>query len=99
MTTKADLIDNVYHKMRLDGLTREGAQKAVETIFCEMASALGRHEKVVMRGLGEFSVRHKRERIGKNPKTGEDAVVSARHVVRFKPSEKWKKEMNDGKAN
>jgi nucleoid DNA-binding protein len=96
MSTKADLTDTVYHKMRLEGLTRKGAQKAVETIFHEMRSALGRHEKVIIRGLGEFSVVHKNERIGKNPQTCEDAVVTARDVVRFKVSEKWKREVNDG---
>ena len=92
MTTKNDIIRQVSAN---SGLNLRRSQEAVEAIFREMASAMGRHENVLIRGLGEWSVRHKRERIGKNPRTGEDAIVSARSVLLFKASEKWKREVND----
>ena len=90
--TKNDIVRQVSAN---SGLNLRRSQEAVETIFSQMASAMGRHEEVVLRGVGTWAVRHKRERMGKNPQTGEDAIVSARTVVQFKASEKWKKEVND----
>tara|TARA_R110002020_G_scaffold388033_1_gene598770 strand:+ start:252 stop:536 length:285 start_codon:yes stop_codon:yes gene_type:complete len=71
------------------------ALNIVETIFSEVKQGIAREESVTLRGFGSFHAIHKRERIGRNPKTGEDAVISARRVTTFKASKKFKAKVND----
>ncbi len=68
----------------------------VETVFTEVKQGIARDEIVTLRGFGSFHALHKRERIGRNPKTGEDAVISARRVSSFKASKKLKAKVNNG---
>jgi len=67
-------------------LSRSQARKIFDATFEELSNALVRGEPVKMHGFGTFDLRSKRERVGRNPKTGEEAVICARRVVTFHPS-------------
>lgn len=67
-------------------LTRAEAREIFEATFDEFAAALLGGESVKLRGFGSFNLREKRPRIGRNPKTGVEAVISARKVLTFHPS-------------
>ena len=66
------------------GLTKVKAEEAVDTILEQVKEGLRQGEPVILRRFGSFQVREKRARIGRNPKTGEEADIPARRVVRFK---------------
>lgn len=83
--TKLDLIN---HLMAVLGLPKGEAKHLVELFFEEIAMALEKGENVKLSGFGHFRVRYKKERLGRNPKTGQDKPISARRVVTFKPSQK-----------
>lgn len=72
------------------------AKVVVENVLTELKRGLTSDGIVTLRGFGSFHVLNKRERIGRNPKTGEDAVISARRVPVFKASKKFKTKVNDG---
>ncbi len=72
------------------------ALNIVETVFEEVKQGIARDENVTLRGFGSFHAIQKKERIGRNPKTGEDAVISARRVTTFKASKKFKAKVNNG---
>ncbi len=82
--TRQDLLHAVY--VAGPGLSRVEAKNIVETALEEICAALERGEAVKLRAFGTFQVRSKRPRVGRNPKTGEEAPISARRVVSFKPS-------------
>lgn len=82
--TRAELLDAVYAACR--GLTRGQARAIFEMTLDEIADAFTRGESVRLRSFGTFNVRSKRERIGRNPKTGIEAPIRPRRVVTFKPS-------------
>ena len=81
--TKADLADQLYEKV---GFNNREAKEMVEAFFQEISDCLEREEEVKLAGFGVFSVRDKPERPGRNPKTGEEVVISARRVVTFHAS-------------
>lgn len=89
--TRAELTEQVY---RAVDLSRQESQRFVETVLEEIIGALVQGDTVKLSGFGTFSVRNKRERIGRNPKTKEEAVISARRVVLFRPSLLLKKALN-----
>lgn len=68
------------------GLNKKEAQKMVEAFFDEISGSLVAGEEVKLSNFGVFDVREKAERMGRNPKTGEDKVIKARRVVSFYPS-------------
>ena len=72
------------------------ATVVVESVLNELKRGLSSDGIVTLRGFGSFHVLNKRERIGRNPKTGEDAVISARRVTTFKASNKFKAKVNKG---
>ena len=72
------------------------AVNIVETVFKEVRQGLIKDGKVTLRGFGSFFVKDKKERMGRNPKTGEDAVISARRVTTFNASKKFKAKINNG---
>jgi len=77
-------------------LTRTFAEKSVDTIIDAMKEALTvEKEAITIRRFGTFSIRAKRERVGRNPKTGVEAVISQRKVVQFKPGETFKHFVNE----
>jgi integration host factor subunit alpha len=90
--TKADIVENVYEK--LGGFSKKESAEIVELVFETMKETLGRGEKIKISGFGNFVVRRKRERIGRNPQTGEEIKISARKVLTFKPSQVLKNALN-----
>ena len=79
------------------GLTKVKAEEAVDAILEQVKEGLERGESVILRRFGSFQVREKRARIGRNPKTGEEAGIPARRVVRFKCG-KYFKDVVNGKV-
>ena len=85
--TKADLAENLFENV---GLSKRDAKDTVEVFFGEIRKALECGEQVKLSGFGNFDLRDKNERPGRNPKTGEDIPISARRVVTFRPGQKLK---------
>lgn len=81
--TRADLAEAVFRKI---GLSRTESAHLVEMIVEEICSTIARGESVKISSFGSFLVREKNERIGRNPKTGEEVPISPRRVAVFKPS-------------
>jgi integration host factor subunit alpha len=82
--TRAELQEAVY--ACAPSLSRVEAGKMLEHFFEEVAEALVRDEPVKLRSFGNFNVRSKRERVGRNPKTGAEAMVTPRRVLTFRAS-------------
>ena len=76
------------------GLTQVKAEEVVEAVFDEIKHALQQGDSVILRRFGSFEVRHKRARVGRNPKTGDAAPIPARRVVRFKSGNQFKAAVN-----
>ena len=89
--TKAELVDIICEKI---GFTRNESLEFLEQVFAIMKETLGKGEKIKISGLGNFVVREKRPRKGRNPKTGEEITISARRVLTFKPSLALRKAVN-----
>jgi integration host factor subunit alpha len=83
-TTRAELLDAVYNAC--PSLSRAQAREVFEMTLEEIVDSLLREEPVKLRAFGAFSVRSKRERIGRNPRTGVEAKITARRVLTFKAS-------------
>lgn len=90
--TKSDIIEGVYE--RLGGFSKKEAAVIVETILDVIKEVLARGEKVKISSFGSFTVRSKRKRRGRNPKTGAPLEISARRVLTFKPSQVLKSSLN-----
>lgn len=91
--TKADIIEAVYDQI---GFSKKEAAEVVELVFETMKDTLADGEKIKISGFGNFMVRPKRARTGRNPQTGEQITISARRVLTFKPSQVLKDSLNDG---
>ena len=85
--TKAELAELLFEQV---GLNKREAKDMVETFFDEIRDALERGESVKLSGFGNFQLRDKPQRPGRNPKTGEEIPISARRVVTFRPGQKLK---------
>jgi integration host factor subunit alpha len=85
--TKADLAENLFDVL---GLNKREAKEIVEIFFEEIRQALERGEAVKLSGFGNFNLRDKETRPGRNPKTGEEIPISARRVVTFRAGQKLK---------
>lgn len=83
--TKADMAERLYEEV---GLNKREAKELVECFFEEIAAALEDGESVKISGFGNFDLRDKSPRPGRNPKTGEEIPISARRVVTFKTGQK-----------
>ncbi|MEM1317762.1 MAG: integration host factor subunit alpha [Pseudomonadota bacterium] len=81
--TRADLAEAVYRKV---GLSRLESSKLVEAVLEEISLAAIAGESIKLSSFGTFAVRSKNERIGRNPKTGEEVPITSRRVMVFKPS-------------
>ncbi len=92
--TKAELAELLFEQV---GLNKREAKDMVDTFFGEIRDALERGESVKLSGFGNFQLRDKPQRPGRNPKTGEEIPISARRVVTFHASQKLKA-MVDGAA-
>lgn len=85
--TKADMAERLFEEL---GLNKREAKEMVETFFEEIRLALEKGEQVKLSGFGNFDLREKKQRPGRNPKTGEEIPISARRVVTFRPGQKLK---------
>jgi integration host factor subunit alpha len=85
--TKAELSDMLFEKV---GLNKREAKDLVDTFFEEIRLALEKGDSVKLSGFGNFQLRTKPQRPGRNPKTGEEIPISARRVVTFHASQKLK---------
>jgi integration host factor subunit alpha len=93
--TKAELIEAVYSKV---GISKKESADLVEMIFDTMKDTLSNGEKIKISGFGNFVVREKRSRMGRNPQTGESMEISARRVLTFRPSQVLKNDLNGGEG-
>jgi integration host factor subunit alpha len=91
--TKHVLVEKLQSKL---GFPRNQSVEIVESILEIIKSTLGSGEDVLVSGFGKFCVNDKKERKGRNPATGEDAILPARRVVTFKYSGKLKEKVNGG---
>jgi integration host factor subunit alpha len=89
---QADIIENVYEKV--GGFSKKEAADIVETVFDMIKETLEKGEKIKISGFGNFLVRDKNARVGRNPQTGEEITISARRVLTFKPSQVLKNALN-----
>ncbi|MBP2298007.1 integration host factor subunit alpha [Azospirillum picis] len=90
--TRAQLSEAVYQEV---GLSRNESAELVETVLDEISDALSRGEMVKISSFGSFQVRQKGERIGRNPKTGEEVPILPRRVLVFRASHVLKNRIND----
>ena len=93
--TKADIIERVYKEA---GFSKKEAADLVDLVFKVIKDTLARGEKVKISGFGNFSIRDKATRVGRNPQTGEAMEISARRVLTFKPSQVLKEDVIAHKA-
>jgi integration host factor subunit alpha len=90
--TRADLTEAVYQEV---GLSRNESAQLVESVLEEISACLTTGESVKVSSFGSFSVRHKRARMGRNPKTGEEVPIKPRRVLVFRPSHVLKEQINE----
>mgnify|MGYP006427730047 CR=1 FL=1 len=88
--TKADIVERVYKEA---GFSKKEASDLVDLVFKVIKDTLARGEKVKISGFGNFSIRDKSTRMGRNPQTGESMEISARRVLTFKPSQVLKEDV------
>ncbi len=92
--TRMDLAEAVYHEV---GLTRKAAQDLVDQVIEELCKVLEKGETLKISTFGNFSVRSKRQRVGRNPKTGVEVPIAPRKVLSFRASHILKDRMNGSK--
>jgi integration host factor subunit alpha len=91
--TRADLAEAVVRKV---GLPRNESQELVELVLNEIAGCLAGGDAVKLSSFGSFGIRQKGQRIGRNPKTGEEVPITPRRVLVFRPSNIMKDRINAG---
>jgi len=89
--TKANIVDTVYSRTEL---TKKDSSNYVNEVLELMKETLEGGEEIKVSGFGKFEVRHKGERMGRNPRTGEEILIPERKVLRFKVSQVLKEELN-----
>jgi integration host factor subunit alpha len=89
--TKIDVIENIYEKL---GLPKREVAKVVESVFDIIKETLQQEDKLMVSKFGDFIIRNKKARRGRNPQTGSDIVISPRRVLTFKPSPVLKANLN-----
>ena len=93
--TKADIVEHIYERV---GFSKKESAELVEKVFDIMKETLASGEKVKISGFGNFVVRQKNARKGRNPQTGEEIQLAARRVLTFKPSLVLKNILNKEEA-
>ncbi|MCP4779343.1 MAG: integration host factor subunit alpha [Hyphomicrobium sp.] len=93
--TRAELAEAVVRKV---GLPRNESQELVELVLSEISGSLARGEQVKLSSFGSFGIREKGERMGRNPKTGEEVPITPRKVLVFRPSNIMKDRINQGQS-
>ena len=85
--TRAELSETIHKNV---GLSRNDSSDLLEMVLSEISKSLSNGESVKIASFGSFSVRHKKERLGRNPKTGEEGPITPRKVLTFRPSQMLK---------
>ncbi|MET1219623.1 MAG: integration host factor subunit alpha [Glaciecola sp.] len=93
--TKAEMAEHLCEKL---GVNKKDSKDLVEAFFEEIKHCLESGEQVKLSGFGNFDLRVKKERPGRNPKTGDDIPIKARRVVTFKPGQKLKSRVENAPA-
>ena len=91
--TRIELSEAVYREV---GLSRNESAELVETVLNHISNALIKGEQVKISGFGTFSTRNKKQRIGRNPKTGKEIPITSRRVISFKASQIMKEKVAAG---
>lgn len=88
--TKADIVRTLHQQV---GLSKTMSQTVIDSILDKVSSTLNAGEDVQISSFGHFMVRQKSARIGRNPRTGQRAEITARHVITFRPSKNFKQSL------
>ena len=94
--TKADIIEGVYEKV---GFSKKESAEIVELVFDTLKETLERGDKIKISGFGNFQVRQKKTRMGRNPQSGQPIQIPARRVLTFRPSQVLKSALNGGQVD
>lgn len=89
--TRADVAETIYEEI---GLSRKDSNDILDMVLDEIVQELSKGNDVKLSSFGTFSLRDKKARSGRNPKTGVDAIISSRRVISFKPSQTMRKIIN-----
>jgi integration host factor subunit alpha len=89
--TKADIVENIYEKV---GFSKKDSAELVELVFDIIKGTLETGDKIKIAGFGNFVVKSKADRRGRNPQTGEEITITARRILTFKPSQVLKASLN-----
>lgn len=89
--TKADMVEYLFNEL---GLNKQEAKELIDIFFEEIRLALENNQPVKLSGFGNFDLRDKRQRPGRNPKTGEEIPITARRVVTFKAGQKLRQRVD-----
>jgi len=89
--TKADIVERIHQKI---GFSKKESAEIVESVFSILKSTLGSGEKIKIAGFGNFVVKQKADRRGRNPQTGDTITINARRILTFKPSQVLKSTIN-----
>ncbi len=89
--TKKDLVNAIYMQI---GFSKNITENLIEDFFLSIIDSLNKNKKVKITNFGTFTLREKKNRIGRNPKTKEEKIISKRNVVLFKPSKDFKTLVN-----
>jgi integration host factor subunit alpha len=89
--TKAEMVEHLFNEL---GLNKREAKELVDIFFEEIRLALENNQAVKLSGFGNFDLRDKRQRPGRNPKTGEEIPITARRVVTFKAGQKLRQQVD-----
>ncbi len=92
--TKADMVEHIVRKLNL---THQQGRMLVDNFFQELSNCLIEGNEVKLSGFGNFELKDKKSRPGRNPKTGEEVAVSARRVVTFKAGQKFRQYIDNKK--
>ena len=90
--TKKDLVNSIYMQL---GFSKQISEHLIDDFFSLIIKNLKKEKKIKLSKFGTFSVRSKKSRIGRNPKTKEKKIISERNVILFKPSKEFKEYIND----
>ena len=91
--TKAEIIERVYQELD-NKISKKESAELVNNVFEAIKATLGKNQKLKISGFGNFVVRHKKERTGRNPQSGDKIQIDSRNVLTFKPSQVLKKAIN-----
>jgi integration host factor subunit alpha len=89
--TKADMVEKIYEKI---GFSKKESAELVETVFYIIKTTLEQGEKIKIAGFGNFVIKEKADRRGRNPQTGDEITITARKILTFKPSQVLKSAIN-----